>query len=401
MKGQCLGVIGTVEFEDDCRDAVLELRGALLDLFQDVGSDPTRPQDVARRFKLNKNLTWKIAKIVGSESAFDAVEQVPGTGGMKILLKSMREADASSSVIERVEHAMDRYEQMIQIHVGDRVSLELMLDGMGSDKSKLIKSRKLAYQGNTGLWGLQADARITAQFIAPSSLDAKKVDIAQVTGLKRVRRLRQVDRWDLFRFVRLEDSTVEHVRLPIDRSEVECPGLMSAFSDGVQPDIRVQENDQSINIELGPGPVGKTGEFSSYFGYTYPACESRYASVDDDEAFLFSSISMPARVLLFDLFVHKDLYPLIEPRVNVFGNPWSSERNFDDKARIEVLETLQDLGRGANISTALARNYPGVINATLGAAGWEAADFHCMRLLVDYPPMGSAIGVAFKLPSES
>ncbi|MGJ8635226.1 MAG: hypothetical protein ACSHX5_00070 [Phycisphaerales bacterium] len=388
------------QFEDHCRDAVLELRGALLDLFQEVGSDPTRPQDVARRFKLNKNLTWKIAKIVGSESAFDAVEQVPGTGGMKIVLESMRQADASEEAIARVKGAMDRYEQMIQIHVGDRVSLELMLDGMGSDKSKLLKSRKLVYQGNTGLWGLQANARITAQFIAPSTLDPMKLDIAQVTGLQRVRRLRQIDRWDLFRFVRLHGEGQEQTRLPIDLAEQGCPGLMSEFSEGVLPEIRIEESERSINIELGPGPVGKTGEFSSYFGYMYPGCESRYASADDDEAFLFSSISMPAQVLLFDLYVHKDLYPLIEPRVNVFGNPWSSERVFDEKARIEVLESFQDLGRGANISTALARNYPRVIETTLNAGGWQASDFHCLRLLVDYPPMGSAIGVTFKLPSE-
>lgn len=388
------------QFEDHCRDAVLELRGALIDLFRDVGSDPTRPQDVARRFSLNKNLTWKIAKIVGAKCAFDAVEQVPGTGGMKILLASMREANASEVVVRRVEDAMDRYEEMIQIHVGDRVSLDLMLDGMGSDKSKLIKSRKLVYQGSTGLWGIQADARITAQFLAPSKEDPARVDIAQVTGLKRVRRLRQIDRWDLFRFVRMNDESHPNVRVPIDMDEQGCPGLMREFCDDVIPELRVEKGKQTINIELGPGPVGKTGEFSAYFGYQYPSCESRYAKDGDDEAYMFSSVSMPARVLLFDLFVHKDLYPLIDPRVNLFGNPWSSGNQKDDKTRIQVHESLQDLGRGANISTAFTVNYPRVVERTFHSMGWVSEDFYCMRLEIDYPPMGSSVGVSFRLPQN-
>lgn len=388
------------QFEDHCRDSVLELRGALLDLFQDVGSDPTRPQDVARRFKLNKNLTWKIAKIINTKSAFDAVEQVPGTGGMNILLRSMRDAGASAESIERVRDAMESYERMIEIHVGDRVSLDLMLDGMGSDQRKLIKSRKLVYQGNTGLWGLQADARITAQFIAPAKADPSRVDIAQVTGLQRVRRLRPVDRWDLFRFVRLNDEPDLNKRIPIDTDEHECPGLMRAFNEGPMPEIGIERNECSINIELRDGPVGKTGEFSCFFGYTYPACESRYASESDEEAFLFSSISMPARVLLFDLFVHKDMYPLASPRVDVFGNPWNSAQSFDEKSRIAVYEPLLDLGRGANISTPFASNYPSVIEHTYQRAGWDAGDFHCLRLVMEFPPMPSAIGVNFNLPFE-
>ena len=68
-------------FADDCRATASELRAALAAVYADVGADAARPQVVARRFRLNKNLTWKIAKVLQSTDPLETVPLVPGKIG--------------------------------------------------------------------------------------------------------------------------------------------------------------------------------------------------------------------------------------------------------------------------------------------------------------------------------
>jgi hypothetical protein len=122
------------KFDDHCRRSVHGLRGALLELYRAVGADPTRPQEVSRRFNLNKNLTWKVARIIGAEEAFTAVPLIPGPGGLDILLDAMSQAGAPSDALTRVREAIEEFDRMIELHTGDRNQLELVLDSMGAGR---------------------------------------------------------------------------------------------------------------------------------------------------------------------------------------------------------------------------------------------------------------------------
>ena len=93
------------QFADDCQATVGGLRNALLGLYRSVGADPAHPQDVARRFKLHRNLTWKVAKILQTDDAFEAAGVLPGTSGMEILLDAMKKQGAPESAVEQVRAA--------------------------------------------------------------------------------------------------------------------------------------------------------------------------------------------------------------------------------------------------------------------------------------------------------
>ena len=67
-----------------CRTCALDLQNALRVLYAAVGADPARPQAVSRQFKLNKNLTWKVAKVIQSVDPIEAVPLIPGSEGMEI-----------------------------------------------------------------------------------------------------------------------------------------------------------------------------------------------------------------------------------------------------------------------------------------------------------------------------
>ncbi|RKY18489.1 MAG: hypothetical protein DRQ55_13240 [Planctomycetota bacterium] len=55
-----------------------DLRGALIGALTAVGVDPERPQEVARRLGLHRNLTWKVSKIVTGRDVFASVSHVLG-----------------------------------------------------------------------------------------------------------------------------------------------------------------------------------------------------------------------------------------------------------------------------------------------------------------------------------
>lgn len=385
-------------FEDHCRDVVLELRGALINLYRDVGSDPTCPQEVSRRFKLNKNLTWKLARIIQANDAFEAVPLIPGVGGLVIFFDTMAEAGASASLVQRAHEALRMYEQMIELHAGDRGALDLMLDSMGGSDQRLLKSRKLAYQGNTGLWGLQAKTRITAQFLAPNDTDPTMLDAVQIAGLERVRRLRPVPRWKVFRIGRYLDREAPSDRFALDEGETGTPGLMRSFCRGEMPQIYISEQNDGVFYELGEGPIGRTGEFSCYFGYAHRKFVTRYAQ-SHGRGSLYAAVSMPVENVIFDMFVHRDMPEALRMESAIYGKPWSDSGEVDPSARLPIHESVIDLGRGANVSTPLAGDYSGAVDLAFARMGWNPNDFHCLRLVVEYPPMPSTVAMSFDLPS--
>jgi hypothetical protein len=369
-----------------------------MDLYEDVGSDPTKPQDVSRTYKLNKNLTWKLARIIQSRDIYEAVPLIPGASGMEIFLETMKKAGASADSLARVREALAAYESMIEVHVGDRATLELMLDSMGGHEQQLLKSRKLAYQGNTGLWGVRAKSRITAQFLAPNQDNSAILDAVQIAGLQQVRRLRQIPRWSVFRIGKYTDDSQRSDRFAIDDRETNTPGLMRDFCRGEMPEIHIEERDNGIFYDLGEGPVGRTGEFSCYFGYGYRNFVPRYASKPDSKGSLYCAVSMPVEQVMFDLFVHRELPDALNAAASVYGKPWADRGTIDENARLPIEERIINLGTGANVSTPMAKDYPEVIAQAFERAKWNPKDFYCLRLVVEFPPMPSTIAMAIDLP---
>src|SRR5262245_57402410 len=142
------------DFEPSCRAAFDSLRGALIELYACVGADPLSPQDAARRFRVNKTLTWNVSKVMTSTDPIATLPNVPGPSALRSLLLALQREGASAAAIDRVRKAATALEDIVELHAGDRATLELIIDGMGSDRvDHLEHSRKLAFRGNSGLWG--------------------------------------------------------------------------------------------------------------------------------------------------------------------------------------------------------------------------------------------------------
>ena len=192
--------VRVVEFEKDCRDAVTRVRAAIIDLFDALGADPTTPQRISRKFGLNKTLTWNMAKVVESGDSLAAAPHVPGRASMEKVLEVSLQSGAPAHVAGSVRDAITNFDRMVELHIGDRADLELMLDSMGlrsPDGAEL--SRRLAFRGMSGVLGVQARSRLMCCLLAPNSAQPASLDMAMISGYSRFRRLRADMRWPLFK----------------------------------------------------------------------------------------------------------------------------------------------------------------------------------------------------------
>ena len=161
-------------FQEDYERVMHNLRGALSSLLLGAGLDPSRPQEVARRLRVSRTLTWKASRVITAGDLYSVFPQVPGSAGMETLLTASAAAGVKSEVLEAARSASVEFEQMVRIHADDRATMELMIDGLSSGgalSEPLEASRKLAFRGNSGIWGMQAKVRLRTAFLAPNSED--------------------------------------------------------------------------------------------------------------------------------------------------------------------------------------------------------------------------------------
>lgn len=395
----------TVRFEPDCREAVQLVRGRLIELYASMDLDPSQPQEVARRMGLNKNLTWKISKIINATEALSAIPHMPGASGMEILLTSLETAGAPRQLIDGVREATDRFDQVVERHAGDRANLDLMLDsmGLGASALPLLTSRELAFQGNSGLWGVQARTRVTAAFVVPNKEDSSLVDTALVGGFVGFRRLRPTMGWPLFRFQFYDDTG----SFSLDKGEEIDPTigpndpvhLLKKYCSATMPNIITKSSSSVTEYLLPEGPVGNQGAFDCYFGNIVRG-SPRYRSPTDDHADFSSSITVPIETLVFDLIFHRSL-EIQAPDVRVYGRPTGSPdvpSARADSTLLPLAERCVELaGSPPAVATPLIPRYAELVADVQNRFGFPGSQFRGYRLVLKFPPMASTVVLRWPL----
>jgi hypothetical protein len=394
--------------EEDCREVVQALRGQLIELYAATNLDPGQPQEVARRLGLNKNLTWKVSKIINAADGLSAIPHVPGASGMEILLTGLESAGAPRRNLDAVHQALERFDQVVERHAGDRAQLDLMLDsmGLGANGAPLLASRQLAFQGNSGLWGVQARTRITTAFLVPNATDASLLDSALVGGFVGFRRLRPAAHWPLFRFMSYKHAGgagwADSVEFPSAHEPHDPPRLLRRFCSASMPEIVTRVNGPATEYLLPAGPVGNLGAFDCFFGEIVRGAP-RYRTESDPYWEFTSTITLPIETLVFDLIVHESV-ELSPPEVRVYGRPMGGPYDparIDETSALPLAETCVELaGRPPAVATPLVPRYSDLVHAVMKDLGHGPSAFRGLRLLLRWPPMTSTVVLRSPLPER-
>jgi hypothetical protein len=400
-------------FRDDLRSALQAYRASIIELMAAVGADPGKPQVVARRFNLNKNLTWKVSKIAGASDLYAAVPHIPGAAGLDIFLSALQRADAPKGLIEATRKAAGEFDRVVQVHTGDRATLEIMVNGMLPSAMKSERdeqNRKLAFQGNSATWGVRAKVQLTLNVLAPNPDDPEMADLVQVGGLAKFRRLRPDARWLLFRRERWSDDDPHPAQDEAESLDPDYPAdqgvpLLGDYCSKPIPDIEVLSGEGEDQYELPPGPVGNTAALTCLWGQIARKVGTTYATTEDEYVELGCNLITPVEHVLFDQLVHRDLEWAMDPKLVMYsrldgGGLQRAMRR--SRSVLPVAESIHDLGWGVDgLATPLLQNHPKLVRDVLDRLDWRAEDFRAFRFTMPYPPIPAVAMIMAKLPPRS
>lgn len=384
-------------FEQHFKTSLNAVRKALADLVRTVGADPVQPQDIARQFGLNKNLTWKISRLIREPDPFAVASLIPGKSGMSIFLRSFRKAGAPETALESVREAVAEFDRMVDLHSGDRDTLEVMLRGLTSSRQKERDEshRKVAFKGNSALWGVQARVQICVNFIVPSN-DPNMVDLAWISGLIDFRRLRHDACWAMASARKIDDDgsvlpigTIE----PVDPrfAGASAAPLLADFCSKPLPEIRVIPGpDGLIRYELTEGPIGNTAALSCVIGLIGRRFVRRTRIETDTMGEHLARLYTPVEFLIHDLFIHRDLAYAMNPSIHLYGQmpggpiyPASGR----DRGMLPLHETVHEVGGPTDVVTPELPRYREMLHSVVERAGWQANEFTGFRFAMRYPPI--------------
>ncbi len=346
-----------------------------------VGANPGRPQEVARQFGLRSGLTWKVCKVAQEADVHAAVTHIPGPAGVKLFLDAFERAGAPVETVEAARQASREFERMVEIHTGDRTTLEMMVSDMQSTPAQAEQIRKQAYQGNSGTYGVRAKAQLSLNILAPNADDPRQCDLVQVGGLITFRRLRRAARWLLFRRERWADDTLQEEPdrwEPLDSEGASDHGvpLLTQFCSKPLPSIEVIKDLGEDQYELPPGPIGNAAALTCIYGSVTRAVGPAYAETPGEYSELGTNIITPAAHLLLDLFVHRSFDWAMHPEFVVCSRMDGGavhtairrERNY-----LPVPEEVHDLGWGITAcATPVIPRYTTLLSDTFTRLDWDS-----------------------------
>lgn len=403
------GQAAKLSFPIHARDVVRSLRNAFSELLTSVGMDPNDPQGMSRSMGLNKNLAWKISKIVQTDDPSVTLEQMPGSAGIRIFLNSVERAGARAGELQAARDAVEGYEKLIEIHSGDRATLEMM----GSDLSPAGRQqrdeqhRKMLFMGSSYVWGVQARVMLKVGVVGLGR-DGGTLDFASMSGLIDFRRLRTDVSWTMARRYWNNDdgskmamSRPEAVDLRYNGDE-QAP-LMADFCSKPLPELRrMMDGGGGTNFDLVEGPVGNTGALSCVVGTIQRGIP--YVRTPENQVGEHTALcDTPAELMILDLLVHEKLGFAHQPRAQCFSRLRASlGQGGDDKKKLTLHEQIQDLGVSSYPpATPEVRAYGDMIRAVFDRTGWKLPEFRLFRMRIAYPVCPAALMLSYDLPDQA
>ncbi len=401
----------THAFEHQATAVSLRVRQSLAAACIHLGFDATSPRLLARQTGWNKNLAWKISRVVTDDNLLAATPLLPGRSGQLRIVQTLLDAGAPIILVEEIRSALLEFESMVLTHAGDRDTFEKMLGDLThvgqADRDEA--HRKQAFEGNSAFWGIEARVRLSCNVICPSD-DDERLDVSSMSGVVDFRRLRSDTAWTLGSTAATDDTGELHhspAEIALETGERISPGvppIVRQFSEGVPPLQCVPGRDHQTLYRIASGAVGNPGLFTCMFGRTHRAVMPRWRTPVDRSHEFSVEIYTPFEMVYFDLFVHKSLREALRPRLSLISvlpggptMPTGSNRNewlLRDETPLPIPTEPLD------VTAPDVPNYPRMANWLFERLRANPAEYQGFRFRQRYPMLSTKASYFYELPDR-
>jgi len=392
--------------------AVNALRSSLAALISEVRGDPAQPQEIARRFGLDKTLTWKISRVICDDDALAGAVHMPGRASVRALVDAMSREGAPEAHVRPVLAAMDRFEEFVEAHCGDRNTFEVMLGGSvgAAHRKRAENARKAFYQGASAIWGVQARVHVSLHFVAPNAGDPERLDLGVMAGLLEFRRLRPDVSWTVATLATYSDKGGLERNWDVRPMDPTLNGgdapMLAAFCSTPLPRFRRNTARENITrFELTEGSIGIKAAADCITGWVARGAVSRHRTERDQFGEHAIRLSTPVTVLYHDLYVHRSLTFAFKPTVHLYsdlqGGPiYPSDGN--ESGRLPITEEIVELGEGPpSLGVTDIPRHRAMVETGTASMGRSPAEFRGFRFKMKYPPIPAQALYRYNLPERS
>lgn len=386
-------------FPADGKTAVQSVRRALADILASVGGDPTQPQELSRRFGLDKTLTWRIARVVREENAWEAVPHIPRKPSVKIFVRTMAKHGAPQQRLDALIEATGEFDRFVELHSGDRETLEAMISSgtTRSSEKRMEAFRKSGFQANSAIWGVRAKLQFATNLLFPGA-EAGMLESATLGGFVDLLRLRPDVPWAIASAIAWDsegrpDQVQQAPPVALNPSGlIDGVPLLSDFCSQPLPTLRTtRAPGGNSRFELTPGGVGNTAAATVAVGWKWSSGLSMHASTPGELGEHGVHLSTPVEMAILDLLVHRSLGFAMDPVAGVYSELPSGPRyptEGQDSGRLPLPEEVVDLGEGPpDMTTPEMANYAQLVESTVRRLGFSINEFHGYRYRLRFPPI--------------
>lgn len=383
-----------------CADLVESVRAAV----ESLPVRPAGPQALASALGVDKVLASRVLKATRSADPMVAAHAMPGPEPLRRLVRAAGARGASEGAVSAASAAIDRFEALIQVKLGDRSTLDTILSAWVPEARREFELRRkqALFRGLSQLKGAQADVLVATVLVAPGA-GADRLDVVWLTGVVRLQRIRPGVRVKLTTR-RLAESLAARQPVSMGGAPVErAEGLLlTDFCSVPTPTLEVHRVGETVAYVLGEGPFGPGSESTLFFGEVNRGELPRYLPAGSSRrSYFFAEANVCSKVLQFDAIVHRDLYPSGGPQLRIYDTAFEGIADVNDPSRdldrLDLLERVESIGEGLGLlRSGDVPRYHELVGQTLAGLGWSAGQFRGYRCRVDYPVYGSQVTLAFE-----
>jgi hypothetical protein len=407
--GQRSSQAAETSFSTEVDKAVEHLRTALVEALAAAGLDATVPFQVSKALHADKNLCWKICKIVTEPEPVLVASRLPGKPGMKIIAKALRKAGAGDEVVSAVEQAVERFRKLEVQHAGDRATMTAMLTGTSrSGREQEEFERRRSFLGHSATWGIKARVQLNTQIISPSAVEGM-IDLAQAAGFLGFQRLNNGLPWSLVNLTLLYDQgrpVPVDIAAPVDPDGVMVDGvpLVREFCTTPLPSMRLMKLSGGVTrLLVGERPLGRAGAFDVIAAFVMRGKLPMFGTEDDRLGCHVTQLYTPVELLINDFFVHRSLMFAMNPRLAIHSQLASGPMFPADGMDAGIMRvgcSLELLGSPPDLTTPEFPQFPALAHQMVGALGHDIEDFVGYRLRLKYPPLPALVALKYELPAR-
>lgn len=395
----------------DLQDAVRDvLRAASAGGPRAVGGkgDITKAIDVDRIFGVDHPLGWRIYQISVARTPLAAAPHVPVRQAMHRFLKSASRRRIPAEQVQRVSRSFDDFERLVTVHAGSRSEFEALASAFVPEArvKQEQTAREAAYRAMSLVRGVSIETDLNAMFLHPSG-DGSTADWAYLSCVIGFRRLRP-DTHVLFRYTATSDrhrNVMMSLRgEPIDDQHT---GLLDDFSTKPLPSFDVSQSKVETQYRLIDANIGLQGAVDIAMAFQHRKFYELYHCGRDRHAATIANIPMPVRRMVYDHYIHNDVYRGVLPRLYVHnyaarGLVLDYDQPVRDGDRLPAHETISALPGGMEgVPIPDSPRYHEMLRHVTDTLGWNPQDFRGYRLEVEFPIYGAQYAMAYELPEPA